>query len=289
MNRLTRLFVLLAPLMPMAAGCYNVDGIKNGGLACASNYVCPDGYGCRNGRCYKNGTDGGSSPSPDSDVGGLCPAPFGPIAGCSRSVESGSTCDPVCQTDCACNQRCHLSNTSFACQAVTATSFLAEYQACQTNEGDTCRPGTICLAEAESACGAHCYRFCREDGDCPTGSRCRDAIAIGDASVSSKVLTCSPPITTCNPIGSADSTRCTDAGFACYVFGATDPEQTTCECAGTIQAGGKCSQPHTCVPGYECVNSVCRRLCLLQASSNPACGAGRCVSVFGSTRYGTCQ
>ncbi len=294
MNRFTRLLALLAPLVPMAAGCYNVDKIKNGGLACAPNYVCPDGYGCRNGRCYENGTDGGSSTGSDGGAGVLCPAPFGPVAGCLRSVDPGSTCDPVCQTDCSCSERCHLNSAKFTCKGYSGTTYLSDYEACQAGSAatDQCKPGSICLREVDvNACGAHCYRFCRQDSDCPAGSRCNVQITDGKTVISDKVHTCSPPAVVCSPIGSAEGLKCAATpGFACYSFGPSDPDLTTCECAGTIQPGQACNQPHSCTPGYECVGSVCKKLCLLQAAATGVgCGTGKCVSVFGSKRFGTCQ
>lgn len=284
MNRFTRLLALLAPLIAVGAGCYNVDKIKNGGLACAPGYVCPDGYGCRNGRCYENGVDAGASTGTDSGA----PLCFLPVPGCVRSVDTGSTCDPVCQTDCSCSERCHLKDNKFVCKGYSGNTYLTDFQACQTDSGDQCKPGSICLKEAVSACGAHCYRFCRQDSDCPIGSRCDNQISVNGKIVSDKVRTCSPVATTCSPLLASETLKCPASGYSCYAFGPSDPEQTTCDCTGIIPAEQACVLPHSCVPGYECAGSVCKKLCLLQ-TSGLGCGTGKCVSIFGSKRYGTCQ
>jgi hypothetical protein len=296
----------LAPLALVAAGCYDTDGIVNGGLACGANRSCPDGYGCRpSGFCWKDNTDGGAiaggsdGPPPagdgptgkdgPTDVQASCPAPFGPFAGCAASVEPGSTCDPVCQAGCTCDQRCQLSATGFSCRKFPGSTYLADMETCDA-ANDLCRPGSGCMLEMQDSCGSHCYRYCRQNGDCPVNSRCRDRIMIADKPVSERILMCSPPIEACSPVsGSGAADRCSGGrrGFSCYVFGPSDPNDTTCECAGTLPAGAPCTDVHSCQPGYECAAGRCRRVCML--SLGTACGTAKCVPLFGSTKFGTCQ
>lgn len=80
------------------------------------------------------------------------------------------------------------------------------------------------------------------------------------------------------------------SGFACYVYGQALPNEATCECAGTLTAGQSCTDLHSCRPGLECAGTPlqCRRLCSLQLGVT-ACGTLKCVSLFGSTKWGTCQ
>ena len=157
-------------------GCYTTNNIKNGGLLCGPNDACPDGFRCLQDapagkHCWRNGTGpdaaGGTGGSSDT-VGGkqdgaviksdaanpsVCPAPFGPFPGCQAGAAIGvSTCDPVCQSGCACDRRCVLNTdtyASFFCEATAAapTTFIAVQGICNGASSANCAPGSVCISD----------------------------------------------------------------------------------------------------------------------------------------------
>jgi hypothetical protein len=224
-----------------------------------------------------SGEDGGAS-----DSGSECTAPvgqYGPFPGCS-SPPPDNGCDLVCQSGCACNERCKVVNGTPGCQA-EGPSFLQQYETCEPRD-DRCRPGTICLQDSvdQPSCGAHCYRHCHADADCPS-SRCNIDIQFGSASTIHKV--CSPPVDPCSPIGPA---RCSaganrpSPSFGCYTMSADDPDLTICDCAGPLAIGMSCTYRHECQPGAECVLSgmvrLCRRVCGVGLPAGTPVAMGGC-------------
>jgi hypothetical protein len=262
----------------LLATCYNPQ-IVNGGLKCTANFECPSGFKCNqpDGLCYQEGmippiggTGGSGTGGGGGDTGGsgnVCTAPmgqYGPFTGCTAAPRDKG-CDPVCQSGCACNERCKLEGGNTNCRAEGPT-FLQQYDACEPKD-DRCRPGTICLQESQdhAACGSHCYRHCRTDGDCPN-AKCTIEVQFGNSATTNKV--CSPPMDACSPFGqgmcSSGSMRPYPT-FGCYVMSSTYPDIPICDCAGTTGIGMACTYEHECVPGAECVllGSVrqCRRVC----------------------------
>jgi hypothetical protein len=283
-------------LAAVLAGCYNPE-IGEGAFVCGQpGDVCPSGFSCREGRCYKGtpaSDGGGDSPINDGPVGDAdC---VGPLP-CTPPPSAVAGCDPVCQTGCGCKQRCTNPGSGNVCQAATGT--LALYDTCNPS-GDTCRPGAVCLPEFQDRCGAHCYRFCRVDDDCPGMSRCKAEAHDERGNLLYKV--CSPRIETCNPIGAMP--RCGPAGnadrpwpnFACYMLSVDSPEDSVCECAGTLAEGAVCDREYSCVPGNECVpvgsDTRCRRLCTPGAVPTLAgCPVGQnCVALASSRTRGFCM
>jgi hypothetical protein len=294
----------LAALCLLGA-CYNPQ-IADGTLKCSALSECPSGFKCNpaDGHCYQHG--GGPSDSVDSGGGteaGVCtaaPGLYGPFAGCNAQIQK--TCDPVCQAGCGCNERCMADKGVLLCKAVSAP-FKGLTDQCDS-DADTCRPGLICLVEdaedpARAACGAHCYRHCRNDNDCQSispYSKCSIEVAFQNSTFTAKTCTQAPEA--CSPWGAA---RCARPGerplptFACYVLG-TAPDQTTCECAGQVMAGAKCIYEHDCVAGYECVADsgmhVCKKVCALGATTvlTGGCPVGAtCTPFSGSTKWGYCK
>ena len=283
----------------MVAACFNTKDIQSGGLKCAPSAdptsfgVCPDGFFCGEGHlCYRNGTEGVA----------LCQAseaqpPFGPFAACAPPNQSVSLCDPVCQNGCSCSHRCQITGDfsngySFECQAPPAGELLDTFKPCDVMN-DSCKPGRVCLAPVDNSvgCVSQCFRYCRQDADCSeiTGSRCLLAIDVGDGDNRTRI--CSPPAVPCNPVQNGPATACANSltGNTCYVFSSSHPDETMCDCAGTIKPGAACQGDHSCVAGYECVAGVCQKLCA-QAASGAGCPSGQgCVALPNSTRFGTCQ
>jgi hypothetical protein len=293
-------FRLWALAVVFLAGCYNPQ-IADGGLHCSAAFECPSGFTCRqsDGVCWKQGTIppiggmggssgvggggtsgtgmGGTGNTGGGGSGMVCTTPsgqYGPFPMCMPPV--GATgCDPVCQSGCACNERCKLEAGNPACRP-EGPVFLQQFDSCVPSD-DKCRPGTICLQEQmdNPACGNHCYRHCRENTDCPNGSKCSVDVNFGNASSPNKV--CSPPADGCNPFGPA---RCVRSDrpyptFGCYLLSSSFPDVAICDCAGTKKPGEPCMFEHECEPGSECVSAgtrVCRRVCKVGVMGLPVVG-----------------
>jgi hypothetical protein len=271
--------------------CYNPK-IDEGAFLCGPGDACPSGFTCKAGRCYDQG-----EPPPDASV----PTPdggcWGPLPNCSMpTAPLIGACDPVCQTMCKCNERCTYGSGTFQCRAVTAPP-RAPYETCDPS-ADACRAGTVCLDEATSACGAHCYKFCRNDMDCPGNQgRCTGVIVVGGNMTQG---ICGPPIEPlCNPTGLRPA--CPPRAnrnfpeFACYIATQRAADETICECAGTKAEGVRCETEHECRPGLECVRigteALCRQLCTPTGSPVvPAvpCRVGTCTKFQTGTRFGYC-
>lgn len=298
----------------LLGGCFNTNGIKNGGLECNSGAVaCPDGFLCKSGRCWKNGTGpdagGPAADTPprgaDAAVAACTPStpPYGPFATCSTIAPNLTTCDPVCQSGCDCGKRCVFdtqTGNSFTCEATSEPSgfvFVDPVAQCDPPNNNACAPGAVCLGD--DVCGNLCYKTCRTAADCGTNSRCtRDLVLdINSQPVVPNVFLCSPPIELCNPTGTASCVNAR-AGFNCvFIAGLTGvqlTDATTCDCATlhNVPIAGKCTIiPDNCQPGAACVDGVCRRICSLKGTGS-ACpsttGGVGCTSLYQSTQYGYC-
>jgi hypothetical protein len=311
---MTRTIGFAVGLVLLFCGCYNTDGIKNGGLICNSGTVaCPDGFVCKSDRCWKNGTGpaadaGGTNPdtaAPGSDAAvvacTLSTPPYGPFATCT-SAPNLTTCDPVCQSGCDCGKRCVFNletGNSFTCETTSEPanfSFVDPVGQCNPPNNNACAPGSVCIGD--DVCGNLCYKTCRAAADCGLNSRCTQDLVLdsdGQTPVVPNAYLCSPPIESCNPTGAAACANAR-ANFNCvFIAGLTDVkigDSTTCDCATlhSVAIGGKCSTtPDDCQPGAACVNGACRRLCNLKATASPCpTGAGVCTAIYGSTQYGYC-
>jgi hypothetical protein len=270
-------------------GCYN-PSIQDGTLGCGPGSTCPDGFVCQNSLCFSSSASVGDGGTTSGDGGGamMC---YGPIAACT--TQSSGRCDPVCQTGCGCKERCTFEQTGVTCKAQTGT-FVNVGGICRADM-DQCRPGSICVLEATPACAAHCYRFCRSTSDCPGGARCEEQL-LKDDRTPSGLMICSPPFVACNPWGRAacGSADRPSPAFGCYVV-AANPNETVCECAGTIPEGGACNGEHQCAPGFECAvtaatTMACLRVCSLANLTMGPCPTGQlCTTYKGSTRFGVCR
>jgi hypothetical protein len=296
---------LLGFAVGLGIGCYNPK-IDEGAFFCDNDGSCPAGFKCMFGQCYKNGkpsTDGPVQPTdgsaPPTDGGNM--ACQGPIT-CS-GPNAANACDPVCQARCTCNQKCTFSadQGAFVCKDVGGVPREANDPCDQFN--DACRAGTVCVEELELGCGAHCYRFCRQDSDCGLFARCTNFIENPRTHATYPI--CSPRIELCNPTGKTP--QCVGGNrpggprpfptFSCYTLSGTHADEAVCDCAGTKIEGDKCTLEHSCRPGLECVNvageSLCRQLCTLEAPSLPAitCAkvGARCLPYGGSKRIGFCM
>ena len=268
--------------------------------------------------CWRNGTGpdaaGGTGGSPDT-LGGkqdgaviksdaanpsVCPAPFGPFPGCQAGAAIGvSTCDPVCQSGCACDRRCVLNTdtyASFLCEAtaLAPTSFIAVQGTCNGASSANCAPGSVCISD--DVCPWTCFKTCRKDVDCPTNSRC-SAVTLYDKNTQPvpNVFLCTPPTEGCNPSGAAS---CTTArtGFNCVFLagltGVANTDSTLCDCKTlhTEAVGASCTTvPDNCQPGAVCVDGTCRQICDKRASGSACPSGGGCNTIYGSTSYGYCR
>jgi len=216
------------------------------------------------------------------------------------NVNTGSTCDPVCQAGCPCNHRCVLDSTNFsdfACESATPTgsTFVQPLGSCTLDSVDPCAPGSLCIPDDQ--CASLCYKTCRQNSDCPTNSRCtRTGLLDANSAPVSNVYFCSPPIEDCNPTGTA-ACLTARANFNCVFLagltGVGNTDATTCDCVSlhTASVGSDCTAvPDSCVPGAACVDGTCRRLCNQKGTGSPCpTSSGGCTAIYGSTRYGYCR
>jgi hypothetical protein len=285
MTRFSKLAVGFLPALILVA-CYNTSSVENGGLVCGAGDACPDGFYCAKGACWKNGIGPGDA----------CEAPFGPFVTCSAGQDpAGSTCDPVCQSECACGRRCVLNSTatSFLCEAAGySQSFAEPGQTCE--DPDSCAPGSVCLGDL--VCPNLCYRTCRADQDCPVGTYCTKVAIENEAhSAIGGVYLCSPPAEACDPTGPA-TCLAGRAGFACVFLagltGVAISDATVCDCASfhSEKVGAVCtSKPDNCQPGAVCADGRCRTICSKSAGAS-ACPSGTsCAAMYNSSQYGYCR
>jgi hypothetical protein len=286
MTRFSKLVLGLIPALT-AVACYNTASVDNGGLACGTGNTCPEGFSCRSdGRCWKNGTGPGA-----------CNEPFGPFATCSSGQgPANSTCDPVCQSGCACDRRCVLdpdTASRFVCETSTRVgSFVGPGQTCE--DADACAPGSVCIADA--VCPNLCYKTCRADVDCPAQAFCtRTTIEDPSGRLLTGVFLCSPPIETCSPTGAA---ACSPgrAGSSCVFLagltGVAISDATVCDCSTlhTERVGSVCATaPDNCEPGAVCVDGRCRTICNRSGSGVTCPSGSSCVAIYDSAVYGYCR
>ncbi len=306
-NRLSGIVVVLSWLGALTfAGCYNPT-LDSGALGCAEGNVCPDGFTCVGTVCCKEGTTCGSSGKggaggmggsggeggmimsliPD---GGVPPvtACAGPVS-CSGKIDSPGKCDPVCQTGCACNQKCVNQPSGPRCLDVSPQQKpLAVYEEC-VQQGDLCRPGSTCLEETASACKSHCYRYCRTDADCggPDVARCSNEVVFQNKA---SYVACSAPVQKCSPFGLNADCKGAIAGkqrpfpaFGCLILSSRQPDVTVCDCAGSKRETEECTSERECGPGLECVSVTGVDS---KARCRPLCAIGKLLPVEGGCRMG---
>jgi hypothetical protein len=275
--------------------CYNTSSVENGGLQCGAGNTCPDGFTCRsNGQCWRKGT----GPSAEACAPAKATAPYGPFPSCNAQAIPNSTCDPVCQSGCPCDERCILTSSStFVCEGGNVNaSFIPPFGTCNEPDTNLCAPGAVCIADSAQRCPNLCYKTCRVDVDCPAKSRCtRTAIYDNGGSLVGGVYLCSPPVEACNPTGAA-ACNAAAAGFKCVFLagltGVMNTDETVCDCESmhAEAVGSACSaNPDTCQPGAVCINEVCRTVCTLGATGTGCPSGYTCAPIYNSSRYGYCR
>jgi hypothetical protein len=274
----------------LAVGCYKPE-IPEGAFLCGAEKSCPDGFQCVGSRCFKNKPSGDAG----DDAGGSC---MRQELECSASPGPSGACDPVCQSGCACGEKCVNPGAGNQCTP-TLMPVQLNYDSCNPAT-DRCRPGSVCLPEFQDRCGAHCYRFCRVDTDCGMNARCTGEAQ--DPAGNPLYRVCSAKIEPCNPTGvapacgpGAGADRLAPA-FGCYILSHMHPDETVCECAGLLPEGAPCEREYQCVPGLECLKvggeTRCRKLCTLEGGGvlpPVVCPLGqRCMPFMNARKYGFC-
>lgn len=297
MIKLKRILGLSIGLAAAVVACYKPD-IADNKLFCGGtlNDQCPDGFHCVSGRCRTSGGVGGTGGTVNTGgTGGTNPMCLGPLPG--TTPQNTGMCDPVSQTGCAdCTQRCNIVGKMQVCQNPPAAGNKVS-ELCSFSPTDTCDPGLICLGELQPVCGAHCYRYCRKDGDCTDGAHCVVPLSFGDMELTQ--LVCDVPPVTCLPYkGTANCAK--GEGFGCYLAGARFPEEVVCDCAGTLEEGQDCTiERAECKPGFICAianpgsgeSAKCRAVCPLNnpALAKQVCNGAMCVPYANSSKYGFCK
>jgi len=276
--------------------CYRPN-ILPGGFGCAeAGKPCPDGFACDpstltcvlpsmiGDAAADRPVDAAADRITDGSTDSSEVACFMPL--CASGVSSG--CDPVCQTGCACQQKCSANTKGVvACSAPLPGPRRLNTDNCQISaagtsaQTDDCAPGLVCVADH---CANHCYRFCRIDADCT------NATCTGDAGGGVKI--CSVPFTTCNPVG-ATATGCAGGAQGCYLS-STMVDKLFCDCpTGSVAKNQTCATTLECLPGLVCVDALgttdlrCLEVCSI-GNTCTTCSTGRFKAYLGSATYGYC-
>ncbi|HET6282572.1 MAG TPA: hypothetical protein VFH73_16530 [Polyangia bacterium] len=258
-----------------AAGCYDPN-ISNGGLLCAANAKCPDGFKCNpaDQKCYK--TSGGADARPDAPI---CTFPV-VTPTCSDAPKMNQKCNPVCQNGCQCG-RCNVIGKEPTCTAIGAKTV---GQVCNLS-ADDCSAGLICLQEA---CGGgtlgRCYKYCSKADQCG-GPSCQIPV-LAPGNQETGFLVCDVAAQDCDPVA---KTGCPSPSLNCYL---TSANQTLCDCpnrAGML--GEACTIYSDCATGLVCVSNLaglagsrCAQICSQQSPNCPA--AMHCIP--SGMKYGYC-
>jgi hypothetical protein len=242
-------------LLVMAAcllGCYQPN-VTPGHLKCGpASKPCPDGFTCVNDLCQGAGGAGGGA----GGAGGApaCANAVGPLC---ASTDSSTVCDPVCQTGCACGQRCLVEAAGLGC--ATGAGQKLQGQVCQPGLDD-CAPGLACVQESCGTNLGRCRRMCRDATVCRGGAACTRPVLLANQMPSGQ-RACDLGDEPCDPYA---ATGCPDPALHCYVTG---PSQTSCDCPSGAAAteGQPCSAYNDCAVGLACIQtggaSRCMRLC----------------------------
>jgi len=293
-------------------GCYR-PAVVDGKLLCnldAGTKPCPDGFKCEMSThtCKRNPSDAGPETGDvGTDADGMIDAPtdadgpmcFEPKMNCTPA--STGTCDPFCQTGCACREKCSVNTGgSLTCNPPRTQGFpRGLMQDCTIESGnsmlqtDNCGPGLVCI---EDGCFPRCYKFCKSDNDC-TNAPCNRDVGGGQ-----KV--CDVPwVDTCTPLGSGSNTGCAGTNMACYISSAA-AIHTICDCPQNAgAANATCTRTRDCFPGLACVDRqppaspTCLQVCRLNKNGSdcPSMTMGACHPYTGippgqpaNTQFGYC-
>jgi hypothetical protein len=256
------------------AGCFKPN-IAEGGFLCGDGGACPEGFRCAtDGTCRK-----GVPPACQAAAPHIQPI-------CSLDGGTGTQCDPICQSNCACG-RCSIKAAALTCISIGGEKKHGDF--CNPDAGaDECAPGNICQSDCNNAV-ARCVRFCASDGYtdptvCPGGQRCDNAVRDPITGANTTATACAPPAVACNPV--TDSNDCGNAALGCYV--SNTGGVPVCDCKGTGGAGEPCFVYNSCIPGFRCVTvlgaTTCHKTCSRSAND---CPTGACTGVGGGD-FGYC-
>lgn len=288
----------------VCAGCYQPN-VKSGQLACADGGtgLCPSGFTCVQGRCEGPGArkDGGprDSTAPNSDAPLCRRVPS--LPGCTAQTTPSLACDPVCQTNCGCNQKCSSSTEGvIGCFPVDLPLALKKpLESCTVSDlntktqSDNCVPGSFCLDPAGyGTLGTYCFPLCRTAADCPGGLACSPRrVGVGGSPVI--VLVCDLPDSDCDPtMKTGVSTGCTNDRPRCYLI-APDSNgngRSVCEYAtGDKGRDNDCGVPRDCFAGLTCptADRITRCLEVCDPAAAGSCTAPTMCRPYGK-KYGYC-
>lgn len=252
-------------------GCYQPH-VTPGGLKCAlGSKSCPDGFTCVNDLCQALSGAGGNAGSGGAGGAPTCANPVAPL--CAPS-DLSSVCDPVCQTGCACGQRCLVQAAGLGC--ATATGQKVQGQVCQPGI-EECGPGLVCVQESCGTNLARCRRMCRDATVCAEGAACTHPVLLANQTQSGQ-RACDLGDEPCDPYA---ATGCPDPALHCYVTG---PSRTSCDCASgaELTEGQTCSAYNDCAVGLACIQAGGSSRCMQLCQSITDCLT---CTAFGSVKY----
>jgi hypothetical protein len=267
--RVTPSGIVLVVLSALS-GCYSPK-IRQGGLRCGTDGACPTGFSCDayDGKCYS------------ADAGPVCDAqPPQALCATPAGHDAGGSCDPICQTGCACGW-CDVTGGTPTCNAnPQGTKTVGD--ACNTASAVSgCQPGLICRAECQTLASnfGRCYKLCTQQSDCADlGTTCS---ALSQGASFSYCAFADPK---CDPVA---LTGCPTDGnvLACYATSTG----TTCDCRGDLARGSSCLFANSCVPGLRCLAAgSSAATCVETCKPSQSCSSGACNSVPNDD-YGYCM
>ncbi len=312
------LSVLVANLVA-SGGCYKPH-IVSGGLLCAMpGDLCPDDFTCDTSKnphvCVSSGGGAGGATGGTQAIGGkggggaggmagakgsggkggiggsAGAACLAPVSNCTTTFDGGA-CDPVCNVGCAaCDKKCSVNSAGArTCNQLSPKGkTIGLFDFCDPSmvgsdpatQSDNCQPGTACIKP--NACSPRCYKFCRTNADCPTGSTC--TMDAGGGS-----LFCTVPVSQCDPVNGVASVTghsgCASPNNSCYL---SEQNATTfCDCYSGpgVGPGLPCTHSTDCFGGLVCAElrsngKKCARVCRLPSPDGGADLTRRDAGEFG--------
>jgi hypothetical protein len=290
-------------VLPTVVGCYK-PSVVDGKLECGAASACPDDFSCVSGHCWRGGMvspDGGSEDTGlPVDMSGPDLVCGGPVPECTPS--STGVCDPVCQTGCACPEKCSYSSKGeLACVPLAPQN--ARTEPCDVfsygapEQSDNCIAGDVCLYPGgRGTTNGFCFALCSSDVNCP-GSRCVTRPVApppdGTSTPPPVASVCDTPFEPCDPFTNAG---CTDPDRPKCYLASPDPltgaSRTQCEyVAGSLTSPDTCTWSRDCVSRFACPEKGASwpraGFCLPVCDPAHPCPSGGTCKPYGST-YGYC-
>jgi hypothetical protein len=243
------------------------------------------------------GGDGGGTGTGTGDGGGT-----GTGADAKTAPDANTCAKQPCslapQCGCAAGSACQLDDNNLATGGTTCLA------AGSGDDATTCTSDTQCKA-GHGCIGGRCRTWCAGDGDCTTGPGALCIIGVVYGSPQMSVPGATTCTTDCDP--SSKTPAGCPATWGCHVYQEAMGQKrylTDCDPAGTVGAGGTCTNNASCQAGMDCIQvnrggtitNECHPSCICPSGN---CAAGTCPAgstcmafttkvMIGTREYGVC-